>query len=262
MFTTPPPPGTRIAYGAAPSQFLDVRAPDGGGAHPTAVVLHGGFWRAAYDLSHVGHFCAHLARRGWVTVSVEYRRLGEPGGGWPGTLEDVSRALDYLPALASLHGLDLERLVLIGHSAGGHLALWSASRPRPGTLRPLRRSTRVQPRAVVGLAAVSDLERADALGLSSGVTAELLGGPLAAVPERYADASPAALLPLGIRQVLVHGTADEDVPFALSREYEARARALGDPAELVVLDGADHFAPIDPRGRAAATVLGILQRLV
>jgi acetyl esterase/lipase len=128
VLTTPAPPGVRETYGAAPSQHLWIRRPPGSERLRTVVMIHGGYWRAAYDAAHVGHLCADLSRRGWATAALEYRRIGEAGGAWPGTLSDVSAALDALPALAAKHGLDLQRSVWMGHSAGGHLALWAVTR--------------------------------------------------------------------------------------------------------------------------------------
>src|SRR5215468_12216287 len=153
VLTTPPPPGVREAYGVAPSQHVWIRRPPGTERVRTLVMIHGGFWRAAYDAAHVGHLCADLASRGWATVALEYRRIGEPGGAWPGTFTDITAALDALPGLADRHGFDLTRVVWMGHSAGGHLALWAAT--RAGNPAALRRP-KARPRHIVALAPVSD----------------------------------------------------------------------------------------------------------
>lgn len=259
-----PPADHRVAYGPLPQQFGDLRLPTGSGPHPVAIVIHGGFWRARYDLGHAGHVCAALAAMGVATWNVEYRRLGQPGGGWPGTLRDVAAAADHLGELGRMYPLDLGRVVAVGHSAGGQLALWLAgqtrphaeSTPRDGIPRPLR--------GVAALAAVCDLRQAWNLRLSGGVVSELLGGTPEQVPERYADASPTALLPLGVSQILLHGTADATVPFTLSEDYKRAAAAAGDDAQLVPLAGAGHFELIDPRSRewprvseAIRTLLGM-----
>lgn len=243
----PPTADTRIAYGPDSHQFGDLRLPGGRGPHPVVIVIHGGFWRARYDLEHIGHVCAALTAEGFATWSLEYRRIGNTGGGWPGTLQDVSHGANHLSSLASAYRLDLDRVVTLGHSAGGHLALWLAGRRRVSVGNPLYEHDPLPLRGVVSLAGVADLRHAWELRLSNGVVEDLLGGPPEQFRERYASASPAELLPLGVRQVLVHGTDDANVPFSLSQRYHAAAVAAGDDAALVTLPGAGHFEVIDPR---------------
>jgi acetyl esterase/lipase len=243
-----PPADARIPYGSGALSFGDLRLPAGAGPHPVALVLHGGYWRARYDLEHIGHVCAALTGAGLATWSVEYRRLGNPGGGWPGTFLDVAAGADYLRALAGSYPLDLERVVAVGHSAGGQLAAWLAGRRNiPPADSPLHSDDPLPLRGVVALAGVLDLRRAYELRLSRGVTGELMGGSPKEHPDRYAAASPAALLPLGVRQILLHGDADDSVPYVISRDYAEAACAAGDPVELVTLPGAGHFELIDPR---------------
>jgi acetyl esterase/lipase len=226
------------------------------------VVVHGGFWRAKYDLEHAGHLCADLTRRGNATWSLEYRRVGHEGGGWPGTFEDVARGTDFLRTLAESHPLSLSRVVFMGHSAGGHLALWLAARPRVPPGEPLHSQTRFMPRGVVVLAGVVDLERAHELRLSNGIVEEFLGGTPAQVPERYRLGSPAALAPIGVRQILIHGTEDEPVPASISTDYHARATALGDPVQLISLPGAGHFEVINPLAREWPQVVEAIASLM
>jgi acetyl esterase/lipase len=225
---------------------MDLTRPAGSGPAPVAVLLHGGYWRAQYTKRLMAPMAAGLAARGWAAANVEYRRvgLGGGGGGWPATFEDVAAAVDHL---ADVDGLDLDRVVTVGHSAGGHLALWAAGRHRlpPGTpgAGPV-----VAIQRAVSLAGVVDLVEADRLGLGAGAVPALLGGRAATVPGRYAVASPAALLPLGVAQVLVHGDADGVVPLGLSERYVSAAVAAGDDVRLVTLRGVDHMAVIQPRG--------------
>ncbi|MBZ4415442.1 S9 family peptidase [Myxococcus sp. RHSTA-1-4] len=247
--TPAPPADARIPYGPLPHQFGDLRLPAGPGPHPVVVVIHGGFWRAKYDLEHVAHLCADLPRRGFATWSLEYRRVGHEGGGWPGTLEDVALGADFLRTLERSHALDLSRVVALGHSAGGHLAMWLGARHRLPPGGPLHSVDPLRLRGVVSLAGVVDLERGFELRLGDGIVETFLGGPPASVPERYRTASPAALQPLGLPQVLVHGTKDDTVPVSMSEAFCARGRELGDPIRCVTLPGAGHFEVIDPRSR-------------
>jgi acetyl esterase/lipase len=263
MLETPSPGAdARVAYGPELHQFGDLRLPPGPGPHPVVVMVHGGFWRARYDLEHVGHLCADLTRRGYATWSLEYRRVGHEGGGWPGTFEDVARGMDFLRTLGGRHPLDLSRVVAMGHSAGGHLALWLAARGRLRPGEPLHTPEPFLPRGVVVLAGVVDLVRAHALRLSDDIVTQFLGGSPTEVPERYRLGSPAALAPLGVRQILVHGTEDEPVPSSLSTDYHARAAALGDDVRLISLPGAGHFEVINPLSREWPQVVGAIGSLL
>jgi acetyl esterase/lipase len=250
----PPPADARIGYGDAPQQFGDLRLPKASGgspqAFPVAIVIHGGYWRSAYGLEHIGHLCAALTRAGVATWSLEYRRIGDPGGGWPATGDDVLRGAEYLRTLAQGYPLDLTRVVAVGHSAGGQLALWLAAQHK----LPLR--------GVVSLAGVADLRRGWELGLSRGAVAELLGGSPSEQPERYRQASPIELAPLGIPERLLHGTKDDVVPIEMSRRFQAAAAAAGDDARLIELPDAGHFELIDPRTHAWAAVEAAVLDLV
>jgi acetyl esterase/lipase len=240
------PPVSRIRYGPAPSQFGDLRLPEGPGPHPVVVGLHGGWWRAPYDLEPHGALCAALTADGFATWNVEYRRVGEAGGGWPGTFEDAGRAVDFLAELAPEHHLDLSRVVTVGFSAGGHLALWVAGRHRLPSGHPLQSRAPVSIRGAVSLAGAVDLIHCAKLGLGGRAVQALLGGALEDVPERYATGSPSWLLPLGVPQSLLHGTADTLVPPEVSERYHAIAVSRRDDVELQLLPGAGHFDLIDP----------------
>lgn len=233
--------GERIAYGCDPNQFGELRLPKGDGPHPVVMFIHGGFWRAKYDLAHVRHLCVAIAGAGLAVWSVEYRRVGQPGGGCPGTLDDIRAAA---LRIRDIPGLDLERVLVVGHSAGGHLALWLAAQET------------IALKGVVALGAVSDLRRGHALNLGDGAVRDFVGGGPEECGERYAEASPMDLLPIGVPQVLVHGTEDAVVPFALSERF---VEASGN-AELVALPGAGHLGVIDPLAEEWGVVLRSIVR--
>jgi acetyl esterase/lipase len=244
------PAGIRIAYGSDEFQFAELYAPEGKGPHPVAIVVHGGYWRARYDLRHIGHCCVALTKSGIACWSLEYRRLGNKGGGYPGTLEDVRAGAAHLGKIAKERALDMKRVVATGHSAGGHLVLW------------LAKQGAVALRGVVPLAPVADLRRAWELKLSSSVVTDFLGGSPAEVPDRYREASPIEMVPLGVPQRVIHGNRDDVVPIAISRGFVNAARKSGDDCTLTEPDGAGHFELIDPRtaawGQVRDTIIGLL----
>lgn len=251
-----PPPDLQIRYGPHPDQVADVRLPFGEPAAPVVLVLHGGFWRQRYDRTHTGPQCAGLASAGYVAVAVEYRRVGGAGG-WPETFDDVALAVDTLPGLLS-DVTDPGPVVLLGHSAGGHLALWAASRGRlpPGS-RWVPSGSSTTLRGAVSLAGVADLTTAGRLRLSDGAVEELIGEP-ADETDRYALADPLRLVPPDVPVTLVHGTADAEVPVELSERYAA---AAGGRAELVILPAVGHYPLIDPLSAAWPAVLECLSRM-
>ncbi|WP_409330970.1 alpha/beta hydrolase family protein [Trujillonella humicola] len=237
------------AYGPHPDQFLELTLPAGSAPAPVAVVLHGGFWRAAHGVELARPLAADLAAAGFAAVAVEYRRVGA-GGGWPRTLEDVAAALGHLPGLAEAGRLDLADVTVIGHSAGGHLAAWAAGRAllppgAPGA------GPRVRVTAAVLQAGVLDLARAHEQALGRGAVREFLGGPPTA--EVLAVADPVRLVPTGADVLCVHGTDDDVVPPEHSERYAAAATAAGDRAAVHLLPG-DHMALIDPAGPGWAAV--------
>jgi len=234
----PPKANARIAYAKAPQQFGDLFLPKGPAPHPTVLFIHGGFWRNSYNLDHAGHLCAALARAGAAVWSLEYRRLGDPGGNWAGMSDDIVRGAQHLMGLEARYNLDLTRIIAAGHSAGGQLALWLAAQRV------------IDLRGVAPLAAISDLRRAWTLQLDGGVVRELLGGTPDQIPQRYAAASPTELLPISVKQRLLHGTSDNVVPFDLSQRF---AKASGN-SKLIPLTGAGHFDLIDPRSHVWPTV--------
>jgi acetyl esterase/lipase len=250
-----PPPDHTGRYGPLPEQVADVRLPPAGAPpRPPVVFLHGGFWRDEFDRGHVGPLAADLALRGYPTVCLEYRRTGKPGGGWPGTFDDVLAGLAALPDLLAGAGAPVPAgsvgagaAVLAGHSAGGQLALWAGGR--------------VPCRGVLALAPVADLGRGYRLGLDGDAVAALLGGGPAEVPDRYAAVDPARLPPPPVPVVVVHGDRDDRVPVGIGRDYVAAARRAGGRVRLVELPGVEHFAVIDPLSAAWPAVLDALASL-
>lgn len=242
-------PVTRHRYGDHRRQVADLHRPAGTGPHPVAVVLHGGHWQPPYTKLVMRPLCLDLVHRGWAAWNVGYRRLGRDGGGWPQTFDDVAAAIDHLVELAD-PALDLTRVTLLGHSAGGQLALWAGGRPELPAGAP-GAAPRLRAQRVLALAAVCDLVRAGR------PARELLGGALDEVPERYAQADPMQRLPLRIAVGLVHARGDETVSVQRSRDYAAAARAAGADVTLVEPPGG-HRDPIDPASaawRAAAAWL-------
>ncbi len=243
---------TRHRYGDHRSQVGDLWLPTGassaGDGVPVVVLIHGGYWRSIYTKAVMNRLARAVAARGWAAWNVEYRRMGllGGGGGWPATLTDVGAAVDHVPRLEHV---DPRRMITCGHSAGGCLALWVAARGRPGA-GPGATTPEAAPLAALALAGVVDLERGAALGLGGGAVTRFMGGPVEQHPDRYRSTSPAALLPLGIRQVLVHGLADTVVPPAMSQDYERAARDAGDDARYVPVPGVGHRGMIDPASAA------------
>ncbi|MDP1914027.1 S9 family peptidase [Brevundimonas sp.] len=241
----------RIAYGPGALQFGELWLPRGRGRHPVIVLIHGGCWRADLPgLELMDYMAADLRDRGYAVWNLEYRRIGHPGGGYPGTFQDVAAGLDHLRVLAPLHSLDLRRVAVSGHSAGGHLALWSAARDRLPPESSLRSGDPLPIRGVVSLAGIADLDAyrrtgPDACGGPSTIDG-LVGVQQPGGRDVFADTSPPVLLPLGDRQVVISGALDPIVPPRFGRDYAAAAAARGDPAQSVVLEGAGHFEVIDP----------------
>lgn len=248
------PADARINYAANdPLEFGDLRIPKGRGPFPIAIVIHGGCWSAFATLQNTAAFADALRDAGVATWNVEYRRLDNPGGGWPGTFADVAAAADYVVTLAKQHDLDLSRAVVVGHSAGAHLALWLAARPRLPSSSPLYGKTPLRVRAAVALGGPGDLRdfttyARDICGAP--VIEQLLGGTPGAVPDRYAQASPVELLPFGTRQILIVGSDDGVMPQRARDAYVAAALKAGDQAESVVVPGAGHFETIAPTSTA------------
>lgn len=245
-------------YGPAAQQDGQWWVPPGArGRLPTVVLVHGGYWRPGYDRSLEDDVAADLVARGLLVWNVDYRSAAEP---WPTTLTDVAAAYDHLGTGLHADLVDRDRVAVVGHSAGGQLALWLAARPNLPAGAPGARPTGPVPRMVVAQAPVAALAEGARAGLGGGAVQAMLGGGPLDVPERYAVCDPVALLPTGVPVVCVHGESDDDVPLWQSELYVTRATAAGDDAELVTLSGG-HYEHLDPTSPACGVLRAALERL-
>ncbi|MGA2696627.1 MAG: prolyl oligopeptidase family serine peptidase [Terriglobales bacterium] len=249
ILTIPPPPAdARVAYGKDPNQFGELRFPKTGGPFPVVMNIHGGFWRAQYGLAHAGHLCAALTDKGYAAWNVEYRRVGNAGGGWPGTFEDIASSYRFIPQMAKQYKLDASRILVMGHSAGGQLALCLSA--HEGSVK-----------SAVSLAGVVDLQKAYQQHLSNDAVVEFLGGKSNEVPEHYHEADPMQIS-IKATQWLIHGAADDVVPPSFSRNYVQAKQRLHEDAHYLEIGPAGHYDLIDPRSRAWASVVSTVQHLL
>jgi len=245
----PPSADARLPYGSDPNQFGELRVPKTGGPFPVVVTIHGGYWRAKYDLTHTGHCCAALTAKGLATWNLEYRRVGNPGGGWPGTFEDVRSGYRFVSQIGKRYNLDASKLVVVGHSAGGQLALCLT-----GHEPSLKR--------VISLAGVVDLQQAWELHLSDNAVVGFLGGEPTHVPEHYREADPMQLRISQATQWLIHGASDDSVPPFLSRNYTEQKKSRGENVHYLEISTAGHLDLIDPRSAAWPKVEGTVLHLL
>lgn len=241
-------PTHRLAYGPAPEQFGELYLPPQPGSHPVVILLHGGCWRAQYGLGHLGRLSAALCHEGLAVWNLEYRRLGN-GGGWPTTFADVAAGTDYLRSIADRFVLNLAQVITIGHSAGGHLALWLAARPRLPATSPLFTPAPLPLRGVLSLAGLPDLEEAIKRDICRNACRTLLGGLPEKVPERYQQASPRALLPLGVPHRHLLGLLDQEIPVDYLQQFVTTA-GEHDVVHFQLLPDVGHYELIVPVGVA------------
>jgi acetyl esterase/lipase len=247
-----PVPTATVAYGSDPLQVVDVWLPKRPGPHPTVLMIHGGCWQTSVADRHLMDWAADdLRRRGFAVWNIDYRGVDRPGGGYPGTFLDVAAAADALPAHAREFRLDTHRIVAVGHSAGGHLALWLAGRRRLPAASPLHSSDPLPIGAVVSLGGLPDLELETkvANGCGTEVSAQVAGG-------HFAETSVPRLAPLGVPQYLVNGLADPIIPTLLATDYQRRMRAAGDRVEISWIANSGHFELIAPGSRAWTAAVG------
>ncbi len=250
----------RLKYAEHELAFGDLRLPEGDGPHPVAIIVHGGCWLAEYGLGHISSLAAAITADGVATWSIEYRRIGDEGGGWPNTFVDVGAAADHLRILAGRYPLDLSRVAVVGHSSGGHLALWLAARHTLEADDFLRGSDPLPIIGVLSLAGVPDLAAYSApKGCGASVPA-LLGGNPNDHPDRLRRTSPIERLPLGVPQILISGDLDTIVPARHATNYAAAGQ--GDLITTTVLEGAGHFELISPSSTAWPEVNEALHSLI
>lgn len=255
----------RLPYGSDPLQFGDLWLPQGPGPHPVVGMIHGGCWRADLPgLELMDYASEDLARRGFAVWNIEYRRIGHVGGGYPGTFLDVSAGVDHLKVIGAEYVLDLDRVALCGHSAGGHLAVWALARDRLPSTSPLWSPDPLPSRGAIPLAGIIDLAAYHADGPDEcggpGVIDALVGAGQREDP--YADTSPPRLLPLGYPQVVISGALDHIVPSIFGAGYGAAAAEAGDAVEILDFADAGHFELIDPRSEAWPEICARLTRLL
>lgn len=250
-----PVPTKQLAYGGDPEQFGELWLPEGQGPFPVAVLIHGGCWQAALPGTVLMAYIAEdLRKSGFAVWNIEYRRLGSEGAGYPGTFLDVAQAMDYLRDIAADNHLDLGTVIVAGHSAGGHLALWAAGRGQLEAGGPLWRHNPLPVKAAVALAGINDLKAYRQDGPSAcggpGTIDALVDAAGRQGLDLYKDTSPAAMLPLKVPQLIVSGVLDPIVPDKFGRDYAAQAMKAGDPVEMLDIEGAGHFELIDPESEA------------
>ena len=266
-------PGERISYGSGALQFGELRVPDGQATHPLAILVHGGCWRArignlpeaATSLDLLRPLAVALAQEGIASWNVEYRRLGHEGGGWPGTFQDVASAIDFSRTLASKHRVDLQRVVLIGHSSGAHLAAWAAARHKLPADSVLRTPSSLRVAGVVAIDGPADLSSfigIDRKVCGSPVIEELLGGGLEKVPERYREGSAAGLLPIQTKQELLIADKAGEPWTGLIKAYAEEAKKSGDSVTVTMMENSGHFDGLNPKAPAWKTVLASIRSIV
>lgn len=251
--TLPAKPATaRLAYGDDALQFGDLRLPDGPGPFPVVIVVHGGCWLSRWGLQNSTALADALRDAGFATWNIEYRRMGDVGGGWPHTFLDAGRATDHLRVIARSHPLDLTRVVAVGHSAGGQLAMWLAAATRVPRTSEIARTDPLPLKGAVALAGIADLAdfRTYSANTCGDVVDPLLGGTPEQVPERYAAASPVRLMPFPVPHVQITGSLDGVMPAAALAKHQAAAEASGSAFELIVLEGLGHHELMSPRTAA------------
>lgn len=249
----PIPADHRIAYGDHALQFGDLRLPDSEGPWPVAVLIHGGCWQSIATLQYFDRVAEAISDLGVATWNIEYRPVDVEGGGWPNTFLDVGRGVDHVRELAGEHGLDFERVITLGHSAGGHLALWAAGRARIESDSELYVADPLPVSGAVSLAGIPELRRyreLESAPCGEGIVDRLMGGGPRDVPGRYLAGSPFQMLPLHVRQIHITGRNDDIVPSRQVSAYNYESQSAGDDSQLIVVPDAGHYEVVWPESAA------------
>jgi acetyl esterase/lipase len=251
----------RITYGNEPAQFGDLRIPEGTGPFPVIMIIHGGCWLSSYDLSLMDDMAEDLTDRGYATWNLEYRRTGDPGGGWPGTFHDVAIGLNHLKTLSNDYPIDMDKIMITGHSAGGHLALWLGAQSQLPEQSEIKVPGTPAIKGILSLAGITDLKSYYSPGGCGGNVVNLIGGNPSEYKDRYEAGSPISFVPLDIPQVLINGESDNIVPLSHIRPYYDQAISARDSIQLVTIAGAGHFEVIAPGSSAWPSIIQAFEKL-
>jgi acetyl esterase/lipase len=256
-------PKVPISYGKDLTQVGDLWLPTPRPTKPVGVVVlvHGGFWRPQYTRALMEPLARDVIDRGWAAWNLDYRPSSASGGGWPGTFTDVAQGIDLLDAKADEHALDLDKVVVVGHSAGGCLSLWAAAREGLPAIAPGARP-KVKPVLAVSQAGVNNLIAGWFENLGDGAVEDLMGGAPKEAGDAYTLASPAERLPIGVDQVLAHGLADVIVPLEQTTHYAAKAQDAGDDVTVITVKGETHFDVIDPHEESWRKTVAHLEKVL
>ncbi|WP_299754673.1 alpha/beta fold hydrolase [uncultured Pontibacter sp.] len=258
-----PPANHKISYGPDSLQYGELRLPEGKGKFPVVVVVHGGCWLSAYNLQYMSHLSQELTQQGYATWNIEFRRVGDPGGAWPGSLQDVALATDYVRELAKNYPLDTKKVAVIGHSAGGHLALWLAARKQLPKSSPLYTRKPLKLKGVVALAGIPDLvQYSSEKGSCNAAVSQLMGGTPAQLPALYAQASPQQMLPLQVPSRLIQGALDPIVPVSQAQNFVDKNKTAGSDSQLILLPQAGHFDLVVPSSPVWPQVLEAVKSIL
>jgi acetyl esterase/lipase len=267
LVNRPRPKATHaIQWGKGATDIADLWLPDGPGPHPVVLMVHGGCWqKQVADRTLMDWAAEDLRGKGLAVWNIEYRGVDEPGGGYPGTFLDVARAADALRDSAATYNLKIDQVVVFGHSAGGHLGLWLAARPKLAKSSPLRMDNPLPIAGVLSSGGLADLKASapvTAADCLASIMDKLVGAPSASRPDVFSDTSPAEMLPLGVPQVSVNGSLDRTAPPILGQGYSDRARKAGDVSDAVLVPGAGHVELVSPGTQAFETQANLLQKML
>jgi len=252
-----------VPYGDEELQIGELRTPLSQDTFPLVIFIHGGCWLSDYNLDHVSAVCADLVEAGYAVWTPEYRRVGDEGGGYPNTFKDIQASVNYARTLADIYPLDLENVVVIGHSAGGHLALWLATQQKITKNSRLYNPNPLPLKGVISLAGITDLAAYDKVGNDcSTAVVKLMDGTAMAKKDSYYKGSPINLLPTNIPMRLVHGDQDNIVPISQSEAFAAKAKASRDDVEILTIKGGGHFDMVSPHSAAWQVIKEELAELV